>query len=312
MNELVSVVITTYNRINELRRAIKSVIQQSYKNIEIIVVDDNVDNSISKQVKSIIEEFNDERIVLKRNEKNLGGALSRNVGIQAAKGNYIAFLDDDDEYLPTKVEKQLKLFKESNDNKLALVYCYCNAVLNGKVIRKYNYDYVGNCLYNAMRICIAATSQWMCKKECLIDVGMFSDVPCKQDSTVIIKLLAKGYNVDRVPETLSLYHEENIPRISSKNPQKRIKGENLLLDLCRKNYDKIDEIQRKEVEYCFSCTLVYYYYEIGDYENYRKNINNIIKTHSLSMKTMKVHYYMLKKRIKKLFVNLHNIIKDKR
>lgn len=302
MIELVSVVITTYNRVNELKRAIKSVVQQSYKNLEIIVVDDNVDNSISEKVKSIVEAFNDKRIILKKNEKNLGGAISRNVGIQASKGNYVAFLDDDDEYLPTKIEKQLKLFKESNNEKLALVYCYCNGMCNGKITKKYCYDYVGNCLYDAMCLCIAATSQWMCKKECLVDVGMFSDVPCKQDSTVIIKLLSKGYDIDRVPEILSLYHEEDVPRISSKNAKKRIIGENLLLNLCRSNYDKIDAIQQKEVEYCFSCILVYYYFEIGDYENYKKNINNIIKTHLFSKKTLEVQYYMLKKKIKKLFL----------
>lgn len=312
MDELVSVVITTYNRVNELKRAIKSVVQQSYKNLEIIVVDDNVDNSMSEKVKLIVEAFNDKRIILKKNKNNLGGALSRNAGIQYSKGSYVAFLDDDDEYLPTKIEKQLKLFKESNDPKLALVYCYCNGIFNGKITKKYCYNYVGNCLYDAMLLCIAATSQWMCKKECLVDVGMFSDVPCKQDSTVIIKLLSKGYVIDRVPEVLSLYHEEDIPRISSKNAKKRITGENLLLDLCRSNYNKLDVVQQKEVEYCFSCVLVYYYFEIGDYDNYKKNINNIIRTHMFSKKTLEVEYYMLKKKIKKIVLYLDNLIRKKK
>ena len=302
MDELVSVVITTYNRVNELERALKSVINQTHKKLEIIVVDDNVNESISKKLKEIINNLNDKRIILKKNEKNLGGALSRNVGIESSHGNFIAFLDDDDEYLPTKVEKQLELFKKTNDSKLALVYCYCKGIKNGKMTKKYCYNYMGNCLYEAMLMCIAATSQWMCKKNCLLDVGMFSNVPCKQDSTVIIKLLSKGYTINRVPEVLSLYYDEDIPRISSKNAKKRIVGENLLLELCRKNYDKINEKQQREVEYHFSCILVFYYFETGEYKKYKENMRNIIKIHRLSIMTLKIKYYMLKKYIKKSFI----------
>lgn len=307
MNELVSVVITTYGRVIELERAIKSVINQTYKELEIIVVDDNVDESISEKVKEIINNIDDNRIILIKNEKNLGGALSRNAGIENSHGNFIAFLDDDDEYLPAKIERQLELFKKTNDSKLALVYCYCNGIKNGRMTKKYCYNYVGNCLYESMLMCIAATSQWMCKRESLLDVEMFSDVPCKQDSTVIIKLLSKGYTIDRVPEVLSLYHDEDIPRISSKNAKKRIVGENLLLDLCRENYDKIDKKQQQEVEYNFSCILVLYYYEIGDLEKYKKNMKDIIMIHGFSKKSFKIYFYIFKKKIKKMI----NIMKLK-
>lgn len=299
MDELISVVITTYGRISELKRAIESIINQTYQNLEIIIVDDNVDLEISRQLSLIIKEFKDNRLIYIKNEKNLGGALSRNVGIEKANGKYIAFLDDDDEYLPQKVEKQYNLFKETTDKRLALVYCYCEGIKDGKITDHYNYNYTGNCLYQAMKGCIAATSQWMCKKDYLENVGCFSDVPCKQDSTVIIKLLVEGYTINRVPEILSLYHEEDIPRISSKNAKKRIVGETKLLELCRRNYDKITKQQAKEVEYTLSCNLILYYLEINDKNNYKIHLKNIIKTHPFKKQTFKIYFRILKKKIKK-------------
>ena len=110
MNDKVSIIIPTYKRSDLLERAIKSVINQTYKNIEIIVVDDNVNNSKEHlQNLKIIEKY--PQIIYIKNKKNLGGGLTRNVGIKASTGEYIAFLDDDDEFYPTKIEKQYQLYK---------------------------------------------------------------------------------------------------------------------------------------------------------------------------------------------------------
>lgn len=300
MDEKISVVITTYNRTSELERAINSVLLQTYKNIEIIVVDDNKDENVSKKVKEIIERLSDKRIKYIKNKENLGGALSRNEGIDASTGKYIAFLDDDDEYLPQKIEKQYKCFKNSAEENLALVYCYCKGVKDGRTIKEYKYNYTGNCLAQVMKGCIAATSQWMCKKECLNKVGNFTNVPCKQDSTLLVKLLLEGYSVDRVPEILSLYHEENIPRISDNNAKKRIDGVTRLLELCRKNYDKVSSKDVKEIEYEFARELIVYYYMLGDKENYKKCLNIINNTNFFGIRTIDIKINILKKRIKKL------------
>lgn len=257
MNELISVVISTYKREKELERAIKSVLEQTYKNIEIIVVDDNGLNSeFQIKVNNILNKYkNYKNIKYIINEKNMGGSLSRNIGIENSKGTYIAFLDDDDEYYPLKLEKQFNLFKKSNNKKLALVYCYTDSYDENNVkLYEYKYNYVGNCLVDAMCGCIAATSQWLCKKEYLLDVERFTDVPSKQDSTVILKLLDKGYEVDRVKEVLVKYNEHSNERISSGGP-KNIKGEELLRILCRSLYYKINSNEVLKVEEAFSYRL---------------------------------------------------------
>lgn len=275
-NELISIIITTYARPATLKRAIDSVLCQTYKNLEIIVVDDNKDKGIQNEVKGIISSYNDPRIKLVCNVKNLGGALSRNEGILVANGKYIAFLDDDDEYLPEKVEEQYQLFLENNNENLALVYGYCTEIGLGNHRKLYHYDFVGNCLFEAMVDCIAATSQWMCKKTALLAVNMFSDVPCKQDSTVILKLLIAGYTVDRVPRYLSIYHTDEINRISSGNHQKRILGEETLRELCRKNYVRLTPEQINEVEYSFDCRLAEHYLALGKKDEFIDSIKNVI------------------------------------
>lgn len=103
----VSVIIATYRRNKPLRRAIASVKNQTYPDVEIIVVDDNANVEWNRIVANIIRSFDD--IVYIQNHVNIGSAKTRNKGIIAATGEYITFLDDDDEYLPEKIERQLEV-----------------------------------------------------------------------------------------------------------------------------------------------------------------------------------------------------------
>ncbi len=114
MKELVSIIIPTYRRTELLQNAIQSCIDQTYTNIEILIIDDNVSSSYNLQVKNIIDDFNDSRIKLFVNAKNLHGGGSRNVGIVNSKGKYIAFLDDDDVFLNNKIDKQLSFMVSRN------------------------------------------------------------------------------------------------------------------------------------------------------------------------------------------------------
>ncbi len=112
---LVSCIIPTYKRSDMLVRAIKSALSQTYRNIEIIVVDDNhPGDEYSLDVQRKIESIADDRVRLIRQERHINGAAARNSGIMAAKGEYIAFLDDDDEWLPEKTSKQVDLLNENS------------------------------------------------------------------------------------------------------------------------------------------------------------------------------------------------------
>lgn len=108
---LVSVVLVSYRRDEELKKALHSLEEQSYPNLEIILVDDNANREWNKKLKRIAEEWDKKSripLIYIQNPQNLGSAESRNQGIKASSGEYITFLDDDDRYTPQKVEHQLR------------------------------------------------------------------------------------------------------------------------------------------------------------------------------------------------------------
>ena len=110
MNDLVSIIMPSYNTENYIAETIQSVISQTYQNWELIIVDDySMDNT-----DAVVEKIKDSRIKYIKNEKNLGAALSRNRALREAKGRWIAFLDSDDLWKPNKLERQL-CFMEEHD-----------------------------------------------------------------------------------------------------------------------------------------------------------------------------------------------------
>jgi len=125
--DLVSVIIPTYNGSQYISRALNSVLNQTYKNIEIIIVDDNGRNT-EEQLKTqkIIEPFlNDKRVKYVIHEENKNGAAARNTGFRNSNGKYIAFLDDDDEYLPNKIADQVEVISKLDED-WGMVYCASN------------------------------------------------------------------------------------------------------------------------------------------------------------------------------------------
>lgn len=103
---MVTVIITTYGGSSKLERAVKSALNQTYEDVEIIVVDDNNPHSHErKATEALMDKFKgNENVKYIQHTENKNGAAARNTGIKAAKGEYIAFLDDDDFYLPDKIE----------------------------------------------------------------------------------------------------------------------------------------------------------------------------------------------------------------
>lgn len=108
----VSIIIPTYNRAKLIKKSINSVLNQTYDNIEVIVVDDcSTDNT-----EEVIKKIKDERVKYIKLKKNSGACVARNTGIKASTGKYISFNDSDDEYMSTKIEKQYNnLIKNKSD-----------------------------------------------------------------------------------------------------------------------------------------------------------------------------------------------------
>ena len=101
---MVSVIIPTYNRGSLIGRAIVSVLNQTYKDIEVLVIDD----ASTDYTETVVDSIKDERLHYYKLEKNGGACRARNVGISKAQGEYIAFLDSDDEWMSNKIELQYK------------------------------------------------------------------------------------------------------------------------------------------------------------------------------------------------------------
>jgi len=110
MNELVSVIMPSYNTARYIGQSIQSVIDQTYQNWELIIVDDcSTDNT-----DDVVSLYNDDRIKYLKNKNNYGAAISRNKALREAKGRWIAFLDSDDLWMPEKLEKQIRYMKINN------------------------------------------------------------------------------------------------------------------------------------------------------------------------------------------------------
>lgn len=131
---LVSVIIPSHGGGQYLARAIDSVLSQTYPNIEIIVVDDNglgTPNQLSTQ--QIMQKYcSNEKVKCVCHELNKNGSAARNTGFKYSSGKYIALLDDDDEYLPPKIERQVADIERLDDS-YALVYCSNEVILDGKI-----------------------------------------------------------------------------------------------------------------------------------------------------------------------------------
>ena len=129
MDDLVSVIIPTYNTNNSLKRAIKSVLDQTYMKIEIIVVDDNNLNSTGrKNCERIMQCYKlNSKVKYVKHKQNINGSAARNTGVANSKGFYIAFLDDDDFFYKEKIEKQIQFMKKNNYD---FCSCYCKIYKN--------------------------------------------------------------------------------------------------------------------------------------------------------------------------------------
>lgn len=204
----VSVIIPTYNREHLLPRAIKSVLEQTFSDFEIIVVDDaSTDNT-----KKIIEDFQkkDKRIKYIKHKKNKGESEARNTGIKNCRGKYIAFLDSDDRWLPLKLEEQLKHFKKPN---VKLVTCWAFIIdehSNKKNIYKTPFYKKPLPKILEKNYILSSPSSVIIKKEIIKDISFFdSRIKFGEDWDYWIKIIKKGYNffVVRKPLLEYFFHQ---------------------------------------------------------------------------------------------------------
>ncbi|MBR4287208.1 MAG: glycosyltransferase family 2 protein [Clostridia bacterium] len=179
----VSVIVATYKRELELKRALESLKEQQFKNFETIIVDDNADLDFNDKVRVVVDTFKAENpqmaITLITNPKNMGSAETRNIGINASRGEYITFLDDDDIYLPPKIQKQLEFMKKGDfDYSLTDLDLYNE---KGILIRKRVRGFIKDTSYEALfryhlMYHLTGTDAMMFKKEYLKKIEGFAPI----------------------------------------------------------------------------------------------------------------------------------------
>ena len=185
----VSVIIPTYNRQGLLGRAMGSVLDQSFEDFELIVVDD----ASTDRTRETVEGFADGRVRYLRHDTNEGAATARNTGIRASRGQYIAFHDSDDEWLAGKLEKQMRLFEEAGDT-VGAVYCAFLRIENGKEIYipgPHIEDREGDLSHALLFGNFVSTQTLVIRRDCLERAGLFFDhLPRFQDWELAIRLSA--------------------------------------------------------------------------------------------------------------------------
>lgn len=204
---LVTAIITTRNRLNLLKRAVQSVKDQTYGNLELIVVDDGSTDGTNDWCKN--QEF---KYIYIDPKESKGGNYARNLGIKAANGEYVAFLDDDDYWLPKKIEKQVTLSLESD---CGVIHCGKRLeVIHGDKIEyidslpsERNTGDLSRCILTT--VCANTSSTFLIDKSLLFDVELFDEsLHFWQDYELTIRLAQKS-SFCAVDECLCVYRINN-------------------------------------------------------------------------------------------------------
>lgn len=210
---LVSVIVPTHNRSSLLSRAINSVLKQSHRVLECIIVDDaSSDNSAE-----IVANFDDTRLVYLRHETSRGASAARNTGIAHSKAEMIAFLDDDDEWLPEKLEKQVPILENAAPS-VGMVYCWMNYYDHGKLIKEHHPTYRGYVLpYILDRQRIGGCPTLLVRRSVVETVGGFDEKLPRGNDGDFIRRVCREYHVDVVPKVLVNVYIGHGERITVRN-----------------------------------------------------------------------------------------------
>lgn len=209
---LVSVIIPTYNRASVLGRAIRSVLAQTFRDFELIVVDDGSTDSTTDLLKT----FDGKLIALVQD--NRGVSAARNLGIKRSTGDVLAFLDSDDEWLPEKLARQTALFDGRNPD----FVCHTNEIWlrNGQELpqKEIHLKQGGRFFPRALERCLISPSSVMISRSLIDRVGWFDeDLPAAEDYDLWLRITAY-HDVAFVPEKLVIKHGGRADQLSQTTP----------------------------------------------------------------------------------------------
>ncbi|MBR3414637.1 glycosyltransferase family 2 protein [Candidatus Saccharibacteria bacterium] len=237
---VISAIITTCNRIELFKLALKSVLRQTYGNIEVIVVDDGSTDGTEEYCKKL----SGIKYIRLTEFEHKNGSFTRNIGLKTAKGKYVAFLDDDDEWMPQKIEKQVQ--KISGRDNIGMVYTsaiieFEDGSRQGDIVGAELRGYIPRAVfYNN----VTSTSTMLFDRRKLLEVGGFDEnLNYWQDTELVIRICQK-YEIDYVKEPLTIYREN----LNDKNRRSNnIDGYKDAIDYINEKYkNEIELLSEKE------------------------------------------------------------------
>lgn len=218
----VSIVIPTYKRKAELSRAIDSIFEQTFHGWELIVVNDDPETDVGDILPK------DNRITYLNHSENLGAPIARNDGIKRSSGEYVALLDDDDAWKPTKLKRQIREL-ESRDKEYGLIYAGRDIIRDGQVVEEYHPDLEGDIYDTLLRRNVIPSETPLIRRDCFDRVGLFDpDLESGQDRDMWLRI-AKEYKVAALSDSLAIAYQDSDNRISD-DMERKYSGQKRLLE----------------------------------------------------------------------------------
>lgn len=261
---LVSCVIPTYKRSDTLPRAINSVLGQTYQNIEVIVVDDNAPESQeSLDVKEVLSGYSTHSNVhYISQKKHINGAVARNEGIKASEGEFIAFLDDDEEWLPEKVSLQVEYLNMKSD--VDGVSCLYVNYRGGKEVNRIA-SYSSESLQFKILTCqiMVHTSTFLCRRATLNKSGAFNPRLLRhQDMQMFVDFLNYG-RIDPICKYLVINHIDS--EINRPNAQRLIYVKNEFFEAVKETMNRYNIKEQQRIHSAHNFEISYIALKQGRY-----------------------------------------------
>jgi glycosyltransferase involved in cell wall biosynthesis len=205
----IDIIIPTYNRANFIERALKSVLNQGYRDFKVYIIDDGS----TDQTEDVLKPFLAQIEYIKTD--NRGVSAARNLGVKVSRSPWLAFLDSDDEWLPKKLEIQMEAALKSD---LPLWYCDEIWMRNGlRVNQKLKHQKSGGELfYRSLELCLIGASTVVIKRDLFQEVGLFKEefIVC-EDYDLWLRVCAR-YQVGFCPDALTIKHAGHGDQLSEK------------------------------------------------------------------------------------------------
>ena len=256
---LVTVVVPTYKRADRLENALNSIAEQTYLNLEILVVNDNAPKSPwDKSTQQTLDDFGDSRLKVVHTDGQTGGGSARNYACRFASGEYLAFLDDDDEYMPDKIETQLAfMLKNDLDMSWQDISWYNES---GKLLehRRLNHctDFSRQGLLRAHLLTpISPTSIYMLKKSLFDRTEGFGEVATGQDWWLMLRCIEANAKIGYMPEVHVRQYLHSGERLSLGD--NKVAGEVARHEVVRSYYSNLSKKDVRYIEFRHNAVLAF-------------------------------------------------------